>query len=1213
MVDEYSLQYDLLPPSEKIDVWSFGCLLLALCSGGPLFKVNRSNDLDEMVESWDKTDVENAVKKVADPLAQDLLIKLLVREEDRLNSMKPVLRHPFFGSTSNLEALKILEKHEEQQLLLEETTNIPLVTAETQSKLEQSTEKHCKIVFETSDVVAPTCLMALPYQLKWSITENRLVAPSFNNCQKTAQTIGKHLLDMNAATARLSFWLAMKKNFVDNNDGFKDKLTSWLQRGHHTETKAELIEVAKEVVAAIGYNEQYVGICLEMLQVQGEFNTHRFIKDPMGVAKESIQEITAKLHEMYSQPHNSVFLYLMDEYSGVPVLARPKDDVYPILIHPSLLSTFLPFMNISAMAQTAVQGVKGLANLLGLNYDNIPMEWKNENNENNSTHSHIHRLDQPSSVAEFAVLQDVLEKLDPQGYLHNSHSNSHSVNSVSNNSYTNDNMSIGAGMSVAMSTTMSNSNTHSVTSNTTSSSKLRSLESFFRERDQSRTFSGLRRLCDGKGASPAMWTTNEVIQMIQDQALQASLEQRLKNLKAEWLKREQLQVEIAFTCEHLKTLCPNSKIAAEALSDLNLVTNNNTPVASPAKDEEETKKSEADARKAALEAPKDKGKGKPRKRSSWNFGRRPSFQARESVNNSPNDNNNGTSTSNKKRTVRKRQSWSAFEMPKNLASQNDDDDDDNEDPAMNHANQHGGKQLKMNDPPNNTNKKPKRRQSFTNFIRKRLPSADAAEASARAKYNKIQQSQQTPANKQRPNARKRQSWSAFPSRKNSSINNDPHHNQNHSNGDDYDDDMAMFAATRQRSPSVDSIFRRPSTELGANVNVNPNPNNAGRRSSSDNLAQQQQQQAAAGQSNTNNNSNGGTVRRSSWTDKLKSTFGGGGGDKPSKHNRPAPLIDDPNPTFEEDEPNSSNNALPRRRRSSANQRRSWRDLFGGNNTNAQNDKNDAAAVQNNQKVTVRPPPLIDDPDPDADDDEEYYRRPRRPIQVTGMFRDAIMHGDDESPDPYSTVVNNPSLNRGAMSVSMSIGKKSSNRPTGAGAATDYDADAVPVYLDANHNAMNMDVNHNNQYMYQEKQQQQSVRSRSRLSLKGMFQRQRSGNNAVDGSNDYNNINSKRGRRRSKSEGASDPTLQLQTQTQTAAALYTTASSRQPQPPQQQYDVNTGAKKSGKNKFRLPKIGRRRSRSVPERRSSSGVGHQQDGEQNGNVNYNGRSGGYGVVM
>ena len=817
---------------------------------------------------------------------------------------------------------------------------------------------------------------------------------SFNNCQKTAQTIGKHLLDINAATARQSFWLAMKKNFVDNNDEFKDKLTSWLQRGHHTETKAELIEVAKEVVAAIGYNEQYVGICLEMLQVQGEFNTHRFTKDPMGVAKESIQEITAKLHELYSQPHNSVFLYLMDEYTGVPVLARPKDDVYPILIHPSLLSTFLPFMNISAMAQTAVQGVKGLANLLGLNYDNIPMEWKNENNENNSTHSHIHRLDQPSSVAEFAVLQDVLEKLDPQGYLHNSHSNSHShsVNSVSNNSYNNDNMSIGAGMSVAMSTTMSNSNTHSMTSNTTSSSKLRSLESFFRERDQSRTFSGLRRLCDGKGASPAMWTTNEVIQMIQDQALQASLEQRLKNLKAEWLKREQLQVEIAFTCEHLKTLCPNSKIAAEALSDLNLVTNK-TPVPSPVKEEEEKKKNEADARKAALEAPKDKGKGKPRKRSSWNFGRRPSFQARESVNNSSNDNNN---SSNNKRTVQKRQSWSAFEVPKNLASQNDDDDDgDDEDNGMNHHHENRGKQHKMKDAENhlnntNNSKKPKRRQSFTNFIRKRLPSADAAEASARAKYNKIQQSQQSsPANKQRPNARKRQSWSAFPSRKNSSIINDHHQNNNGGGGgDDYDDDMAMFAATRQRSPSVDSIFRRPSTELGANVknvnpNVNPNhSNNAGRRSSSDNLAQQQQ--PIAGQSNTNNssnNNNNGTVRRSSWTDKLKNTFGGGGDNKPSKHNRPAPLINDSNPTFEEDDvPPNNANALPRRRRSSSNQRRSWRDLFGGNN-----DKNDTTAFQNS-KVTVRPRPLIDDPDPDADNDEEYYRRPRRPIQVTGMFR-----------------------------------------------------------------------------------------------------------------------------------------------------------------------------------------------------------------------------------
>ena len=802
---------------------------------------------------------------------------------------------------------------------------------------------------------------------------------SFNNCQKTAQIIGKHILNMNAATARLSFWLAMKKNFVDNNDGFKDKLTSWLQRGHHTETRAELIEVAKEVVAAIGYNEQYVGICLEMLQVQGEFNTHRFIKDPMGVAKESIQEITYKMQELYAQPLNSVFLYLMDEYTGVPVLARPKDDVYPILIHPSLLSTFLPFMNISAMAQTAVQGVRGLANLLGLNYDNIPADWKNDDK--------IHVLDQPSSVAEFAVLQDVLEKLElssaPPNHNNNHHngnhhpythtsSHSHSHSNGSDNASTFSHLSNSNGgphhahhahPGVSISASQSHHSMTTSCSNTTSSSRLRHLEGFFRERDQSRTFSGLRRLCDGKGASPAMWTTGEVIQMIQDQALQASLEQRLKNLKAEWLKREQLQVEIAFLSEQLKMLCPTSKIAADALSDLNIVSNNNNinngaaVSSSPSKANamavhdqhnhtvKHSKEQQAENRTNAA----TNGSSRPRKRSSWNFGRRPSFHQR------------GSGPNAGSRTMRKRQSWSAFEMPKKQQNRND--------AAAAASNEAKSQKQKQQDSHNKP--RPKRRQSFTNFIRKRLPSADAAEASAKAKYNKIQQSQQTAKQQQqgrggnhnpkRPNARKRQSWSAFPSRKNSDV----HKMSSSSNNqclaaaalddDDLllDDDDPMFGATRQRSPSVDSIFRRPSTELGG----------ADRRSSSDNLnlhqqkqqqEQQQQQKAVVADVNKDANTAANTARRSSWTDKLKKPFGGSKNtNSNSKSNRPAPLIDDPDPTFEED---NNNDAPPRRRRSSANQRRSWFSV--GNNNTKEKDKGGNPSPQQ-QKVAVRPPPLID--------------------------------------------------------------------------------------------------------------------------------------------------------------------------------------------------------------------------------------------------------------
>ncbi len=116
-------------------------------------------------------------------------------------------------------------------------------------------------MFDHDDITFPSGFIVLPYELNLDPRTNMLVVPSKDHVELAVQ-LGRCFLSINKASARLSFWLTMKRH-LSQGQAFKAKLKEWLRRAR-TEP-AEL--VATEIVDDIACGSEYIPLCQEVLEV----------------------------------------------------------------------------------------------------------------------------------------------------------------------------------------------------------------------------------------------------------------------------------------------------------------------------------------------------------------------------------------------------------------------------------------------------------------------------------------------------------------------------------------------------------------------------------------------------------------------------------------------------------------------------------------------------------------------------------------------------------------------------------------------------------------------------------------------------------------------------------------------------------------------------------------------------------------------------------
>jgi hypothetical protein len=401
------------------------------------------------------------------------------------------------------------------QLLRDNTVTVRKVNKALSLMLDGSIEKFCKIAFATDQIAFPCCLMVLPYTLNVNESSDRPIISSNSKLISLAVRLGKCFLEINKATARMSFWLRMgaKMKGQDSN-AFKSQMQQWLIRAQ-TEPSTS---IAKEIVYGLECDAKYVKICDEVLAYDGSVSKAKsYMRDPIRAARREIKQYSDDLSDLY---HSISYLYLVDEATMLPSCAsgRSKGGLYPIHLDPNpkqIVNVLLPFMNIVVMKALASKGFDGLATLLGLPPNlGIHESWRP------SEPGLLHSKDSSASIEEFASLQRIVRN---DGHVSRDDT-SQSYHSGSNASNDAGNFSLSSLCLIDMDLSPGDPAIAGI--------PMEMLELLYRERDPDRQFGKMRRVTSANQSNNlGLWTSAEAIRQMLSMVEIAELEERLTEVK----------------------------------------------------------------------------------------------------------------------------------------------------------------------------------------------------------------------------------------------------------------------------------------------------------------------------------------------------------------------------------------------------------------------------------------------------------------------------------------------------------------------------------------------------------------------------------------------------------------------------------------------------------------------------------------------------------
>jgi hypothetical protein len=368
MEDIPTLPYPLLQAKECADLWCFGVVLFTLCSGGrQLFTTNIKNghlhDMSVMFGWNDDAAAAKIYEHVHSEVAQDLLLQLLSPYERRMTlTIRDILDHPFFTSREANHALveKIITKHQAAKTAYVRRRDLSFREKSRRDWLKKRTDMvHCwnfdllrSIHFSPSETIRaltgmdntlPSSFLILPYLLSAKNKKGKL-APTTKRDVERAERMGVLLLLLSKAC----HFGACVEGILKSSIGRQ----KW-------DSIALVDSLSFDSNSFEGLKEEFSKIAAEQVEA--------FRSDPMTAVKTLIGKRYLEIRSFFKDA-GKAFLYLVDEYEGIP-LVGPSYDPYPIELSETtvdkILPRVLPFMHASSMIFRGIAGnLSGIVKLI---------------------------------------------------------------------------------------------------------------------------------------------------------------------------------------------------------------------------------------------------------------------------------------------------------------------------------------------------------------------------------------------------------------------------------------------------------------------------------------------------------------------------------------------------------------------------------------------------------------------------------------------------------------------------------------------------------------------------------------------------------------------------------------------------------------------------------------------------------------------------------